>query len=100
MSDAKTAEQNGVGEPPVKTEKQLKKEAEKAAKLEKLKQKLEKKNAAPAQPKEKPDVRMKKIQLICLTYTYIYVPAQVSILSCTNLVVTKFVQLFSAELFL
>lgn len=77
MSDAKTAEQNGVGEPPVKTEKQLKKEAEKAAKLEKLKQKLEKKNAAPAQPKEKPDVRMKDIYLNI--YLYIYVPAQVSI---------------------
>lgn len=56
MTDNET--QNGpAGEPPQeKTAKQLKKEAEKAAKLEKLKAKLDKKNAAPAVQKEKPEV--------------------------------------------
>lgn len=50
--------QNGTTEDPPqeKTAKQLKKEAEKAAKLEKLKAKLDKKSSAPAVPKEKPEV--------------------------------------------
>lgn len=52
--------QNGATEDPPqeKTAKQLKKEAEKAAKLEKLKAKQDKKSAAPAVPKEKPEVRL------------------------------------------
>lgn len=73
MSDVKTVDQNGVADAPVKTEKQLKKEAEKAAKLEKLKQKLEKKNAQPAQPKEKPDVIIYKFYFYCNYDSFVYI---------------------------
>ncbi|CAB3227290.1 unnamed protein product [Arctia plantaginis] len=47
-------------QPQEKTAKQLKKEAEKAAKLEKLKAKLEKKSAAPAVQKDKPEKKVKE----------------------------------------
>lgn len=59
MTDNDTVDiQNGTPEdqPQEKTAKQLKKEAEKAAKLEKLKAKLDKKSSAPAVLKEKPEV--------------------------------------------
>lgn len=50
--------QNGStgDQPQEKTAKQLAKEALKAAKLEKLKAKLDKKSVAPAATKEKPEV--------------------------------------------
>lgn len=52
--------QNGPAgdQPQEKSAKQLKKEAEKAAKLEKLKAKLDKKSATTAVPKDKPEVRI------------------------------------------
>lgn len=57
MADTDT-QNDGTPEdkPQEKTAKQLKKEAEKAAKLEKLKAKLDKKSSAPAVVKEKPEV--------------------------------------------
>lgn len=50
MSDIASADTTGTGEAPVKTAKQLEKEAKKAAKLAKLQEKLDKKAAEP--PKE------------------------------------------------
>lgn len=56
MSEAESANQIGDAEAPVKTAKQLEKEAKKAAKLAKLQEKLDKKAAE--QPKE---VRLRQI---------------------------------------
>lgn len=56
MTDNEATNGPAADQPQEKTAKQLKKEAEKAAKLEKLKAKLEKKSAAPAVQKDKPEV--------------------------------------------
>lgn len=58
MSDntEKPVELNGDAAAPPKTEKQLKKEAEKAAKILKLQEKLQKKATAPVSTKEKVEV--------------------------------------------
>lgn len=56
MTDNEVQNDPTGDQPQEKTAKQLKKEAEKAAKLEKLKAKLEKKSAAPAVQKDKTEV--------------------------------------------
>lgn len=61
-------ELNGEVAPP-KTEKQLKKEAEKAAKILKLQEKLQKKATAPVSTKEKVEVSFKIIFLNCIRFT-------------------------------
>lgn len=67
MSDnpEKPVELNGEEAPP-KTEKQLKKEAEKAAKILKLQEKLQKKATAPVSTKEKVEVSLTKN---CIRFT-------------------------------
>lgn len=64
MADATDAQllQNGGDEPPQKTAKQLEKEAKKQAKLDKLKQKLDKQSAAP----KKENVEVCVIITICV----------------------------------
>ncbi|KAL0838552.1 hypothetical protein ABMA28_016658 [Loxostege sticticalis] len=60
MTDNEATNGPAADQPQEKTAKQLKKEAEKAAKLEKLKAKLEKKSAAPAVQKDKPEKKLKE----------------------------------------
>lgn len=56
QADGQAGLVHGDGEPPVKTAKQLEKEAKKLAKLEKFNQKKDKKIEAPLQTKEKVEV--------------------------------------------
>ncbi|KAJ2949327.1 hypothetical protein O0L34_g6280 [Tuta absoluta] len=60
MGDAEPQTGPADGPPVEKTAKQLKKEAERAAKLEKLKAKLDKKLAAPTVQKDKPEKKAKE----------------------------------------
>ena len=59
MSDEKPINTEEESSGPVKSEKQLKKEAEKAAKLKKLQEKLDKKNTQQATVKPKVEVRLR-----------------------------------------
>lgn len=66
MTNPTGGQDNGAAAAPVKTEKQLKKEAEKAAKLAKLQEKLNKKQQQEQQAAEKPKTEVRYISENCI----------------------------------